>query len=362
VIPADSASPLVVQYLYVHEQGEAFSYPTARSRSSAALVASRYLECALAQAASLRLQEASCDLALATNIDDRQLLGGTGVALIERIESLGVTVLPTPYTHRPNGGSSEYVSSRYVLDAILAAAEAGPDERQLWLTDLDCVWTDARKVFAAAPPPPEIGCLFIEYPPWWDATGQGDDGRSRDAIGRIAACMGGSSELPPWVGGELLTGTARVLRDLVAACERIDGALAQRQQSLPTEEQVLSLAGALGEASFCDVSHVARRVQTGRRHRAEPTEDPLSLGLWHLPGEKGLSLRRTARDVCRGREELLRRDLSDPVRMGRRFNVHGTGLAREVRDHTWLAGQRLAAVTHSRLGRSGVLRASTGPS
>jgi hypothetical protein len=62
--------PLVVQYLYVHGQDEAFYYPTARSPGSVAGVAVRYLECALVQAASLRFRDVDCDLALATNIAD----------------------------------------------------------------------------------------------------------------------------------------------------------------------------------------------------------------------------------------------------------------------------------------------------
>jgi hypothetical protein len=308
-------------------------------------VANRYLECALAQAASLRLQDAECELALATNIEDRGALGRYGAELIARLESLGVTLLPTAYRHRPSGDTEAYVSSRYVLDAILSAAEGQPEDRRLWLTDLDCIWVRPEQLFAADPPSSEVGCIFIKYPAWWDATGDGDHGRSRDAIGRLAACLGGSPELPPWVGGELLTGTVAALRELVSVCERTDEALAERGQALPTEEQVLTLAGACGGASFSDLSHVAARVQTGRRHRAVPIKDPLSLGLWHLPGEKGLSLRRVARDVCRGREGRLREDFADPVRMGERFNVQGSGRAHQLRDYSWLAGQRLASAT-----------------
>jgi len=343
------STPLVVQYLYVHEQGEAFHYPSARSSSSAARVANRYLECTLAQIASLRFREVECDLVLATNISDRRALGRTGEELLEQIESLGVEILPTVYRHRPGDGSSTYVSSRYVLDAILTAAEGQPEDRQLWLTDLDCVWVNPGKLFASAPPAPEIGCVFIQYPPDWDTVGFGEYGRTRKGIGELAAEMGVSGGLPAWVGGELLTGTPGALRDLVAASERLDARLAEQGKFLPTEEQILSLAGALGDVRFRDLTSVARRVQTGTRHEAPPIEEPLSLGLWHLPGEKGLSLRRAARDICHGRAERLRRDLLDPTRMGRRFNVVGTGLPRQLRDDSWIATQRIYGAARSTL-------------
>src|SRR5271166_3447202 len=114
-------APLVVLYLYVHELGETFSYPSVRAPADAARVAERYLECALVQFASLRLRDIECDLALATNISDRGSLSRSSLKLLERIESFGVRILPTPYLHRPGDGSSMYMSSRYVFDAILAA-------------------------------------------------------------------------------------------------------------------------------------------------------------------------------------------------------------------------------------------------
>jgi hypothetical protein len=336
--------PLVVQYLYVHGDGEAFFYPTSRSSRSAAQVANRYLECALTQAASLRLREIDCDLALVTNLGDPSSLGRTGARLIERIESLGVEILPTEYRHRPVDTGEhykDYVSSRYVLDAILAASEGQPAERQLWLTDLDCVWPDAGRVFAAAPASPQIGYVRIPYPPDWEVVGFGPRGGTRAAIGELALSMGGSESLPNWVGGELLSGTPQVLRELVDACVQIDQRLAAEGAMLPTEEQTLTLVGALGLAQFADLSDVARRILTGPRHGAPKLEDPLSYGLWHLPSEKGLSLRRAANEMLAGRPARLRRDFAEPARAARRFNVAGTGLARRVRDDGWLATQRI---------------------
>jgi hypothetical protein len=297
----------------------------------------------------LRLRASECDLALATNVGDRQALGRAGCELMDRIEALDVAILPTAYDHRPGDGSSTYMSSRYVLDAILAAAEGQHEERVMWLTDVDCVWVDANKVFSATPPPERIGCVFIDYPPDWDAVGFGECAVTRQAIGELAASIGGSPGLPAWVGGELLSGTCRTLRALVATVERLDAQLARQGRFLPTEEQILSLAGAVGQAHFQDLSNVAQRVATGRRHHAAPVKAPLSLGLWHLPAEKGLSLRRTAGEICGNRTLPLRRDLWDPVRLARRFNVAGAGLPRRIRDDSWIVLQRIRRIGPGRV-------------
>jgi len=350
------SNPLVVQYLYVHGQDEAFFYPSARSASSVAAVAARYLECALVQAASLAFQNADCELALATNVTDPRTLGGTGAELLKQIESLGVAILPTEYRHRPANDDAHYISSRYVLDAILTASEGQPEDRPLFLTDLDCVWVTPQRLFDAVPEPPEVGCIYISYPPDWDAVGAGDAGRTRRKMGTLAKRMASSTqdprdieELPPWVGGELLAGTAAALRQLVAACEELDAATIASGDVLLTEEQVLSLAGALGRVRFRELSKVAWRIHTGPRHEAHAIEDPLSLGLWHLPSEKGLSLRRAAHALRRGHTRALGRDFSDPARMARRFNVAGTGIGRRIRDDGWIAGRRISAATRARL-------------
>jgi hypothetical protein len=343
-------TPLVVQYLYVHERGERFQYPTARAGSSAGGVATRYLECALTQAASLRLRDVPCDLALATNITDPAALGRVGAELFALIQQLGVQILPTEYRHRPRAGTAFYLSSRYLLDAMLTATEGQPEERRLWFTDLDCVWADPQSVFDNAPAADEIGCIYIGYPPDWDTVGMGVHGRSRRAMGELAAGMGGSGGVAPWVGGELLSGTPHTLRELVRACEELDTELAETGKALPNEEQILSLAGAVGRIRYRDLSGVARRVPTGPRNRAAKVEDPLTVGLWHLPAEKGLSLRRTARQIRKGRTAALRRDLSDPARAARLFNVAGTGLGRRLQDDGWIATQRVRRATLGRLG------------
>lgn len=360
---------MVVQYLYVHGQGEDFYYPQVRASPSVEAVAVRYLECALTQAATLRLREASCELLFATNIHDRQALGHTGAELMDRLEELGVRILPTEYRHRPAAGTKNYVSSRYVLDAILSATEDQPPERQLWLTDLDCVWLDPELAFESSPSASEIGCVHIGYGPDWDTVGFGADGLTRRAIGALAANLReygpdegtivdtlASEEPPPWVGGELLCGSASTLRELVGTCEELDTALAAEGKALPTEEQVLSLAGAMGRADFRELSEVARRVGTGARDRAAKVENPLSLGLWHLPAEKGLSLRRTAREICHGRLSRLRRDIGEPLLFARRFNVAGTGLVRRIQDDGWIAMQKLRSAVHAHTGHGRIGR------
>jgi hypothetical protein len=346
-----SDTPLVVQYLYVHDRSEAFFYPSVRSSGSVARVAVRYLECALAQAASLSLQGAECELMLATNVSDRDTLGRAGRRLMARMEELGVEIRLAEYRHRPHHDSGTYMSSRYVLDAVLAAAAGQPAQRRLWLTDLDCIWNDPALVFAAAPAEQEIGCIHIPYPTDWDVVGFGEEGRTPRAIGELASSMGGLSQLPPWVGGELLSGTPGALRTLVAACEELDARLERDGKVLPTEEQLLSLAGALDPDLFRDLSHVARRIQTGTRHEAPSPADPVALGLWHLPSEKGLSLRRAANAVARGHTARLRRDLSDPTRTARHFNVAGTGLGRKLLDDSWIGRQRAYDIARTAFGR-----------
>jgi len=343
-------SPLIVQYLYMHAPGEAFFYPTARSDASAARVACRYLECAIVQAASLRLREADCDLALATNIEDRGILGRSGVKLLERLDALGVQIIHADYCRRPADNSETFMASRYVFDAILAAVEGQPEGRRLWLTDLDCVWPNAELMFASSPAGDRIGAIEAPYSPDWLIADGAKIGRTRNEIGELASEIGGRVDpnaTPPWIGGELLNGTTGALRALVATCDALDERLAQAHKVLPTEEQLLTLAGALDLVHYHDLSGVARRIWTGPRHGAPEIDDPLALGLWHLPAEKGLSLRRAAREVCTGRTRRLRTDLADPSRMARRFNVQGNGPLRRLRDDGWLAGQRIESAVRS---------------
>ena len=351
--PAISVRPLVVLYLYVHERAEEFVYPSARSTGTTR-VASRYLECALAQVASLRLRDADCYIALVINDTSRETLGRRGGELIECIERRAVDVITAPYAHRLEHASPHYVASRYVLDAIVAATRGEHADRPLWLTDLDCIWVAPEKVFAAVPSASEVGCVFIGYPPDWDTVKLGGDG-TRRRVGELAGELGSAGrgdEVPPWVGGELLAGSAAALRRLAAEAELLDTRCSQRGVALATEEELLSLLGAMGIVRFSDLSFVARRIQTGRRHEATAVEQPLSLGLWHLPSEKGLSLRRAADRMLRGQADRLRADLEDPARAGAMFNVQGTGLPRRVRDDAWIIAQKLAMLRARLAGRA----------
>jgi hypothetical protein len=93
-------------------------------------------------------------------------------------------------------------------------------------------------------------------------------------------------------------------------------------------------------------------MPTGARNQAAKIENPLDIGLWHLPSEKGLSLRRTAGQIRRGHADRLRRDLASPMRAARRFNVAGTGPLRRLQDDGWLLTQRLRGITQGLLGGS----------
>lgn len=340
----ERATPLVVQYLYVHGVHEQFLYPSSRSHSgSGERLAARYLECVLVQAASLRLLEADCSLALVTNLEDARTLGRRGTRLLAEIESLDVEIVHADYLHRPSTELRRFASSRYVFDAILAVGDGAPD-RQLWLVDVDCLWLDPPKVFAAAPAPPGIGCLHIGYPPDWLVSGI-----TPRALGELARRLGAHADTLRWVGGELLAGRAGDLRRMVSTCDQLEQELAALGEELATEEQLLSLAGALDRVEFHDLAGTAARIWTGPRHQAAGVSDPASLGLCHLPSEKGLAFRRAARAVSSGHRDRLRRDLEVPARALKRFNVRGAGWTRRVRDDTWLATQRLGDAVLSRL-------------
>jgi hypothetical protein len=326
---------MVVQYLYVHGPDERFDYPSSRSQSGSGQLATRYLECVLVQAASLRLRDVDCDLALVTNLKDRHSVGTRGQRLLEQVESLGVSMLFADYLHRPSVGITTFAASRYVFDAIMAASAGAGAERQLWFVDVDCVWLHPAKTLAAVPDRPGIGCVNLVYPPDWDLYGF-----TPRTMGELASSMGAPEHPLRWVGGEVLAGAAGDLRQLVATCEQLERELAAHDRVLTTEEQLLTLAGALGRVQFRDLSAVAQRIWTGPRHGAPPVRDPASLGLWHLPSEKGLGFRRAARTITSGHPERLMDDLATPSRALKRFNIAGAGWPRRIRDDSWLVMQR----------------------
>jgi hypothetical protein len=332
--------------VYVHTRGEQFRYPSSRvDAGGPERLARRYLECVLVQAASLNLRGAEQEMVFVTNRTDRHSLGRTGGRLLREIERHGVEVVIADYEHRPRIEAAWFSSSRYIFDAIMAIAPREPPGRMLWMMDADCVWVDPARALAARPTPPAIGCIQIPYPPDWRPTGQ-----NRLSLGEIARRLGGGAgEPPPWVGGEVLAGTAADLRALTGVCEQLELEVERQGFALGTEEQLLTVAGALGRVSFADLSPLIRRVWTGPRHNAPPVADPASLAIWHLPSEKGLGFRRTARELLAGRGEELLSDLQDPSQAMRRFNVRGAGTARRLRDDLWLLGQRVLDVPLRRL-------------
>src|ERR1035437_4787908 len=115
--PAQAAEqPLVVQYLDVHAPGDSYDYPSSRAQAGPEQLAARYLECALVQAASLRLRGAACRLALVSNVTDTRALGSRGARLWAQIESLDVEMVHAEDEHRRPHELTTYASSCYVLD------------------------------------------------------------------------------------------------------------------------------------------------------------------------------------------------------------------------------------------------------
>ncbi|MCW3068447.1 MAG: hypothetical protein JWL67_1072 [Solirubrobacterales bacterium] len=326
----------MVQYLYLHQPGDRFSYPSSRSSGNPARLAERYLECVLVQTASLRWAAPECELVLVSNLHGHDSLTRRGRALLDRILSFGVELLAAEYRHVPRQQVKHFHSSMYVLDAIQAVVADRQPDQQLWMVDVDCVWIDPQAAFAAVAGRTGISTLQIGYPADWRAPTF-----SREDLGAIGARLGPCDPTPPWIGGEALAGTAGDLRKLMEVCEQLDHELERFDTFLPTEEHVLTVAGGLGRLEFSNMSTVVGRIWTGRRHEATNPPDPAALAIWHLPSEKGLSLRRAANALLRGPAQSLRRDLSTPERAQRRFNVSGVRLTRSLRDDIWIAASRL---------------------
>jgi len=316
-------------------------HPSVRSAST-----SRYLECALTQAASLRLQGAHCDVALATNLGDGAALGRREQRLLGAIEALGVEILDGT---RDQGSAARDAGSRFLRDAIVRATDGQVEGRRLWFPNLDCVWIRHERIFGAAPGPEEVGAILIGYTADRRVGGIDALAPTRRAIGELAGGTPASVEPPAWVGADLIGGTPGTLRRLVATCERLESRLAATGP-IAANEELMSLAGALNDVCFRDLSSVAKRIQTGPRHDSPAPADPDALGLWHLPAEKGLSLRRAAAAVLHGRTSPLKRDFAEPSRLMRRFNVGPVSLRRRLGDDAWLVTQRARAAFGSPLG------------
>jgi hypothetical protein len=331
-----TGTPCVVQYLYVHSPEEDVSYPSSRSSGNAGRLAERYLECALVQAASLRWKAPGSELLLVSNLEGGSSLTRRGQALLERILSLGVEMVPAEYRHAPPPEVSFFRASRYVFDAIQAAAAGRDPEQRLWMVDVDCVWMDPQAAVEALAPRRGISALQIDYPP--DMTSAG---WSREDIGQLAARMGASERLPDWIGAEVLAGSAAELLNLVTVCEQLDDELAGIGEYLPVEEHLLTLAGTLGRIVFADLASTVGRIWTGRRHNAANPLDPHALAIWHLPSQKGLGFRRAANALLRGPAKRLSQDLSRPASAAARFNLAGTSLAHVLRDDSWIAATHL---------------------
>jgi hypothetical protein len=342
--PPSDRSPCVAQYLYVHRAGERYDYPSSRSSGGAARLLARYLECVLVQAVSLRVNAPSCELVLVTNLTDEDPLTRRGRALLDRILGLGMQIVEAQYRHVPRDSAPLFYSSCYVFDAIDALAPRLDAGQQLWLVDVDCVWVDPAAAFAALTAAGTIAALRIRYPRDWLISGH-----TPAEIGALGARLGACPTVPDWIGGEALAGTCAQLGEVQRECERLEAELSSIEIKLATEEQLLTLANGLGRLHFADLGETVGRIWTGRRHEAAIPVPPSSLAIWHLPSEKGLSLRRAANAILSGRDARLRRDLSDRARAARRFNVTGSK-SRALRDDAWIAALRLRERAARKLG------------
>jgi hypothetical protein len=335
--------PCVVPYLYVHSADEAFEYPSAHVWRDPKRLAWRYLECVLVQVASLRLRGVDCDIIFVTNVRKRRALGRRGERLLGYIEQLGVDIRFAEYQRRARADVPQYAASYYVFDAIDALAS---EHRTCYLTDVDCVWVDASRVFAAGRAVGrQVGCVQLRYPTDWDV-----DGYSPAALARLGQRISGAPvDVPCWIGGELLAATGPQLRKVMDAALAVEGEAVAQGSPLKTEEQLLTLTNALGRVSFASMNTVAGRIWTGPSHGAANPERPLELGLWHLPGEKALAFRRAANAILRGREAILDRDLANVGTAASRFNITGVGHGRRVKDVSWIASDRMRASIAARL-------------
>jgi hypothetical protein len=336
------ARPLVAMHVYVDERGRTLSpHPGVRTASP-----ERYLECAVVQAASLRLRDAACDVALVSNIVDPAKLGRRVSKLWAALGSLNVEIIASPLPIDPSSG---YGPARPLRDALALASEGQPSGRRLWFPNADCVWRDPQAALRLSVEPDEVGCLVIDYPPDWSVGGPAQVGDTRRSLAATALrlgstsaeLVGGSESAPAWIGGDVLGATCETLAKLGEVYDELDARL-RGEGTVPTTEQLLTLAGALERVSFRDLGKVFARIHTGARHR-DAAARANGLAVWHLPGEKGLSFRRAANHVLAGRSQRLGAELADEHRAARRFNVATTRRSRQLRDYSWLAAQGVVA-------------------
>ena len=226
--------PLVCMYLFLDAAGATLPpHPSPRTASPL-----RYLECALVQAASLRLAGASCETVLLTNM--RGGPGREGRRMRGALGELGVEVRDIALRIEPG---TPVGATRLPREAIRAAADGLDGARELWVPNLDCVWIDPERALRACPRGGRVGALAIPYPPDWAVGGPAAVGATREDLGRTAAGMGARLEsAPPWIGADLLAGSARALLGLLAACDELDTELAARGATA-TNEQLLTPVG-----------------------------------------------------------------------------------------------------------------------
>ena len=166
--------------------------------------------------------------------------------------------------------------------------------------NLDCVWADPARALSACPRDGRVGrAAPIPYPPDWPVGGPEAIGATREALGRTASGLGVSAEpAPPWIGADLLAGTAGGLLELACTCDALEGELARGRGATATNEQLLTLSPRRSAAPSWRISprvearrgpdrRPARRRCAGRRRAARDLAPPGGEGAEPAPYRAG---------------------------------------------------------------------------
>ncbi len=342
-----NSTPIVVQYLYVHEPEEGFYYPTARAASSAAQVAQRYLECALTQVASLASARLDCELVLATNVTDRSLVGPARRGAARAHRGLGARVVHTPVRAPPARGHRDLrllaLRARRDHDRLGGSRPGAPalaDGPRLRLG------RPRARCSPRLPPTTRSAASTSTTRPIGTPSVFDVHGRTRNGIGELAREMGADVQTPPWVGGELLTGTVATLaRDLVSDLRAAGRTAGRRRQGAADRgADPLARRGARDDPVRRPLSsreaHHDRQAQPGAPRRARRRRSACGTC---RPRRGSACAARPGRSCAATRAALRARPGRPRSARARRFNVADAGPLRRLRDDSWIATQRCAA-------------------
>jgi hypothetical protein len=281
---------------------------------SAAGRAEAYWKCVVVFFATSLRQNPGARHRLITNLAAVPLIGRFDAAAFLR--AMGVETATVPFRSRPPAGACRHFGSAfYKFDALDFLAAAGaPDAVRLQL-DCDCVWTRPCGELVERIRRDGVAVFDCHYNPPHDRP---IHNMTRLDLGRVFRAMDPAFALPAplWMGSELVGGTGRQLRPLVAAArgilDRYRDAPAEAIPRLPNghsifdnDEYILSMAcGLAGVTQGYGIDYL-NRIYTSLLYR---TVNPLDAGrmVWHLPHEKTEGLRRLYGEVIRERSPFWR--------------------------------------------------------